>query len=153
MDGTPDFEALGDLTKAIQLQPSARLYRHRGTLLFISEVAYNPRGLLEVRQALENVNQVEDLLPIMKQFNSKTRDGFTVNSKVPSMKDPGKEYDGFTITITGDRVGNMLFSVEGPQTTEGAGPSKYQSEIEVLSNKGPHRPGEDPLDGCPLELG
>lgn len=31
-------EALGDLTKAIQLQPSARLYRHRGTLLFISEV-------------------------------------------------------------------------------------------------------------------
>ncbi|CDQ95459.1 unnamed protein product, partial [Oncorhynchus mykiss] len=65
--------------------------------------AYNPRGLLEVRQALENVNTVEDLLPIMKQFNSKTRDGFTVNSKVPSLKDPGKEYDGFTITITGDR--------------------------------------------------
>lgn len=31
-------EALADLTKAIQLQPSARLYRHRGTLLFISEV-------------------------------------------------------------------------------------------------------------------
>ncbi|XP_058248008.1 tetratricopeptide repeat protein 13 isoform X5 [Hemibagrus wyckioides] len=30
-------EALSDLTKAIQLQPSARLYRHRGTLLFISE--------------------------------------------------------------------------------------------------------------------
>uniref|UniRef100_M3ZW50 Tetratricopeptide repeat domain 13 n=1 Tax=Xiphophorus maculatus TaxID=8083 RepID=M3ZW50_XIPMA len=52
-----------------------------------------------------------------KQFNSKTRDGFTVNSKVPSVKDPGKEYDGFTITITGDRVGNMLFSVE-TQTTE-----------------------------------
>lgn len=39
----------------------------------------------------------------LKQFNSKTRDGFTVNSKVPSLKDPGKEYDGFTITITGDR--------------------------------------------------
>lgn len=39
----------------------------------------------------------------LKQVNSKTRDGFTVNSKVPSMKDPGKEYDGFTITITGDR--------------------------------------------------
>ena len=39
----------------------------------------------------------------LKQFNSKTRDGFTVNSKVPSMKDPAKEYDGFTITITGDR--------------------------------------------------
>ncbi|KAJ0026778.1 hypothetical protein NQD34_017778 [Periophthalmus magnuspinnatus] len=30
-------EALTDLTKAISLQPSARLYRHRGTLLFISE--------------------------------------------------------------------------------------------------------------------
>ncbi|KAG2468768.1 TTC13 protein, partial [Polypterus senegalus] len=30
-------EALNDLTKAIQLQPSARLYRHRGTLYFISE--------------------------------------------------------------------------------------------------------------------
>ncbi|KAI2521781.1 tetratricopeptide repeat domain 13, partial [Homo sapiens] len=30
-------EAVNDLTKAIQLQPSARLYRHRGTLYFISE--------------------------------------------------------------------------------------------------------------------
>lgn len=29
---------MNDLTKAIQLQPSARLYRHRGTLYFISEV-------------------------------------------------------------------------------------------------------------------
>lgn len=31
---------MNDLTKAIQLQPSARLYRHRGTLYFISEVSY-----------------------------------------------------------------------------------------------------------------
>uniref|UniRef100_A0A8C4EBK4 Tetratricopeptide repeat domain 13 n=1 Tax=Dicentrarchus labrax TaxID=13489 RepID=A0A8C4EBK4_DICLA len=92
--------------------------------------AYNPRGLLEVRQALENVNKVEDLLPIMKQFNSKTRDGFTVNSKVPSMKDLGKEYDGFTITITGDRVGNMLFSVETQTTEERT--QQYQSEIESI---------------------
>uniref|UniRef100_A0A673WX09 Tetratricopeptide repeat domain 13 n=1 Tax=Salmo trutta TaxID=8032 RepID=A0A673WX09_SALTR len=92
--------------------------------------AYNPRGLLEVRQALENVNTVEDLLPIMKQFNSKTRDGFTVNSKVPSLKDPGKEYDGFTITITGDRVGNMLFSVETQTTEERT--QQYQSEIESI---------------------
>ncbi|XP_014851725.1 PREDICTED: tetratricopeptide repeat protein 13 isoform X2 [Poecilia mexicana] len=92
--------------------------------------AYNPRGLLEVRQALENVNKVEDLLPIMKQFNSKTRDGFTVNSKVPSVKDPGKEYDGFTITITGDRVGNMLFSVETQTTEERT--QQYQSEIENI---------------------
>ncbi|XP_077076556.1 tetratricopeptide repeat protein 13 isoform X2 [Siphateles boraxobius] len=91
--------------------------------------AFNPRGLQEVKQALENVNKVEDLLPIMK-FNSKTRDGFTVNSKVPSMKDPGKEYDGFTITITGDRVGNMLFSVETQTTDERT--QQYQSEIEAL---------------------
>uniref|UniRef100_A0AAY4CDF8 Tetratricopeptide repeat domain 13 n=1 Tax=Denticeps clupeoides TaxID=299321 RepID=A0AAY4CDF8_9TELE len=91
---------------------------------------HNPRGLVEVRQALENVNQVEDLLPIMKQFNSKTRDGFTVNSKVPSLKDPDKEYDGFTITITGDRVGNMLFSVETQTTEERT--QQYQSEIESL---------------------
>lgn len=46
----------------------------------------------------------------LKQFNSKTRDGFTVNSKVPSLKDPGKEYDGFTITITGDRQEASLVS-------------------------------------------
>ncbi|XP_056620442.1 tetratricopeptide repeat protein 13 isoform X2 [Triplophysa dalaica] len=91
--------------------------------------AYNPRGLQEVEQALENVNKVEDLLPIMK-FNSKTRDGFTVNSKVHSMKDPNKEYDGFTITITGDRVGNMLFSVETQTTDERT--QQYQSEIEAL---------------------
>ncbi|XP_023652980.1 tetratricopeptide repeat protein 13 isoform X2 [Paramormyrops kingsleyae] len=99
--------------------------------------AYNPRGIIEVRQALENVNKVEDLLPIMK-FNSKTRDGFTVNSKVPSLKDPGKEHDGFTITITGDRVGNMLFSIDS-QTTEDR-TEQYQSEIELLykdlTNKG-----------------
>uniref|UniRef100_A0A8C2JPG2 Tetratricopeptide repeat domain 13 n=1 Tax=Cyprinus carpio TaxID=7962 RepID=A0A8C2JPG2_CYPCA len=92
--------------------------------------AYNPRGLQDVKQALEDVNKVEDLLPIMKQFNSKTRDGFTVNSKVPSLKDPGKEYDGFTITITGDRVGNMLFSVETQTTDERT--HHYQSEIEAL---------------------
>ncbi|XP_051909359.1 tetratricopeptide repeat protein 13 isoform X2 [Hippocampus zosterae] len=91
--------------------------------------AYNPKGLVEVRQALEKVNKVEDLLPIMK-FNSKTRDGFTVNSKVPSLKDPGKEYDGFTITITGDRVGNMLFSVETQTTEERT--HQYQSEIESI---------------------
>ncbi|XP_061667741.1 tetratricopeptide repeat protein 13 isoform X2 [Syngnathoides biaculeatus] len=91
--------------------------------------AYNPKGVGEVRQALENVNKVEDLLPIMK-FNSKTRDGFTVNSKVPSIKDPGKEYDGFTITITGDRVGNMLFSVETQTTEERT--QQYQSEIEAI---------------------
>ncbi|XP_058248006.1 tetratricopeptide repeat protein 13 isoform X3 [Hemibagrus wyckioides] len=91
--------------------------------------AYNPRGVPEVKQALENVNKVEDLLPIMK-FNSKTRDGFTVNSKVPSVKDPGTEYDGFTITITGDRVGNMLFSVETQTTEERT--QQYQSEIEAL---------------------
>lgn len=35
-------------------------------VLVICRRAYNPRGLLEVRQALENVNKVEDLLPIMK---------------------------------------------------------------------------------------
>ncbi|XP_046729595.1 tetratricopeptide repeat protein 13 isoform X2 [Silurus meridionalis] len=91
--------------------------------------AYNPRGVQEVKQALENVSKVEDLLPIMK-FNSKTRDGFTVNSKVPSTKDPGIEYDGFTITITGDRVGNMLFSVETQTTEERT--QQYQSEIEAL---------------------
>ncbi|KAB0398396.1 hypothetical protein E2I00_009352 [Balaenoptera physalus] len=65
--------------------------------------ANNPKGLLEVREALEKVHKVEDLLPIMKQFNTKTKDGFTVNTKVPSLKDQGKEYDGFTITITGDK--------------------------------------------------
>ncbi|TRZ00395.1 hypothetical protein DNTS_009760 [Danionella cerebrum] len=64
---------------------------------------YNPQGFQEVKQALEKVRKVEDLLPVMKRFNNKTRDGFTVNSKVPSLKDIGKEYDGFTITITGDR--------------------------------------------------
>ncbi|KAK1170738.1 tetratricopeptide repeat protein 13 [Acipenser oxyrinchus oxyrinchus] len=91
--------------------------------------AYNPRGLSEVRQALEDVNKVEDLLPIMK-FNSKTRDGFTVNTKVPSLNEPGKEYDGCTITITGDRVGNMLFSVETQTTEERT--QQYQLEIESL---------------------
>ncbi|XP_029388275.1 tetratricopeptide repeat protein 13 [Mus pahari] len=65
--------------------------------------ANNPKGLLEVREALEKVHKVEDLLPIMKQFNTKTKDGFTVNTKVPSLKDQGKEYDGFTITVTGDK--------------------------------------------------
>ncbi|KAM4680578.1 tetratricopeptide repeat protein 13 isoform 2-T2 [Amazona ochrocephala] len=100
--------------------------------------ANNPKGLLEVREALEKVHKVEDLLPIMK-FNSKTRDGFTVNTKVPSLKDQGKEYDGFTITITGDkyvsyfqgfRVGNILFSVETQTTEERT--QLYHAEIDAL---------------------
>uniref|UniRef100_A0A8C5IU34 Tetratricopeptide repeat domain 13 n=1 Tax=Junco hyemalis TaxID=40217 RepID=A0A8C5IU34_JUNHY len=92
--------------------------------------ANNPKGLLEVREALEKVHKVEDLLPIMKQFNSKTRDGFTVNTKVPSLKDQGKEYDGFTITITGDKVGNILFSVETQTTEERT--QLYHAEIDAL---------------------
>ena len=55
-----------------------------------------------------NVN----LLFPRKQFNTKTKDGFTVNTKVPSLKDQGKEYDGFTITITGDKYVRCV-SVEG----------------------------------------
>ncbi|XP_021122080.1 tetratricopeptide repeat protein 13 isoform X3 [Heterocephalus glaber] len=90
----------------------------------------NPKGLLEVREALEKVHKVEDLLPIMKQFNTKTKDGFTVNTKVPSLKDQGKEYDGFTITITGDKVGNILFSVETQTTEERT--QLYHAEIDAL---------------------
>ncbi|XP_037676797.1 tetratricopeptide repeat protein 13 isoform X5 [Choloepus didactylus] len=91
--------------------------------------ANNPKGLLEVREALEKVHKVEDLLPIMK-FNTKTKDGFTVNTKVPSLKDQGKEYDGFTITITGDKVGNVLFSVETQTTEERT--QLYHAEIDAL---------------------
>uniref|UniRef100_A0A8C7BV56 Tetratricopeptide repeat domain 13 n=1 Tax=Neovison vison TaxID=452646 RepID=A0A8C7BV56_NEOVI len=92
--------------------------------------ANNPKGLLEVREALEKVHKVEDLLPIMKQFNTKTKDGFTVNTKVPSLKEQGKEYDGFTITITGDKVGNILFSVETQTTEERT--QFYHAEIDAL---------------------
>ncbi|XP_042541921.1 tetratricopeptide repeat protein 13 isoform X2 [Dipodomys spectabilis] len=91
--------------------------------------ANNPKGLLEVREALEKVHKVEDLLPIMK-FNTKTKDGFTVNTKVPSLKDQGKDYDGFTITITGDKVGNILFSVETQTTEERT--QLYHAEIDAL---------------------
>ncbi|XP_059945860.1 tetratricopeptide repeat protein 13 isoform X2 [Mesoplodon densirostris] len=91
--------------------------------------ANNPKGLLEVREALEKVHKVEDLLPIMK-FNTKTKDGFTVNTKVPSLKDQGKEYDGFTITITGDKIGNILFSVETQTTEERT--QLYHAEIDAL---------------------
>ena len=31
-----------------------------------------------------------------------------MNTKVPSLKDQGKEYDGFTITITGDKYVRFL---------------------------------------------
>ncbi|KAM4828608.1 tetratricopeptide repeat protein 13 isoform 4-T4 [Thomomys bottae] len=92
--------------------------------------ANNPEALLEVREALEKVHKVEDLLPVMKQFNTKTKDGFTVNTKVPSLKDEGKDLDGFTITITGDKVGNILFSVETQTTEERT--QLYHAEIDAL---------------------
>uniref|UniRef100_A0A8D2BD86 Tetratricopeptide repeat domain 13 n=1 Tax=Sciurus vulgaris TaxID=55149 RepID=A0A8D2BD86_SCIVU len=92
--------------------------------------ANNPKGLLEVREALEKVHKVEDLLPIMKQFNTKTKDGFTVNTKVPSLRDQGKEHEGFTITVTGDKVGNILFSVETQTTEERT--QLYHAEIDAL---------------------
>ncbi|XP_062938782.1 tetratricopeptide repeat protein 13 isoform X2 [Cynocephalus volans] len=91
--------------------------------------ANNPKGLLEVREALEKVHRVEDLLPVMK-FNTKTKDGFTVNTKVPSLKDQGKEYEGFTVTVTGDKVGNILFSVETQTTEERT--QLYHAEIDAL---------------------
>ncbi|XP_039220344.1 tetratricopeptide repeat protein 13 isoform X4 [Crotalus tigris] len=98
--------------------------------ILVYHSANNHKELLEVREALEQVHKVEDLLPIMKQLNSKTRDGFTIHTKVPSIKNPGKEYDGFTITLTGDRIGNLLFSVE-TQTTE-ARTQLYHTEIDAL---------------------
>ncbi|XP_015680390.1 tetratricopeptide repeat protein 13, partial [Protobothrops mucrosquamatus] len=98
--------------------------------ILVYHSANNHKELLEVREALEQVHKVEDLLPIMKQLNSKTRDGFTIHTKVPSLKNPGKEYDGFTITLTGDRIGNLLFSVE-TQTTE-ARTQLYHTEIDAL---------------------
>ncbi|XP_036091458.1 tetratricopeptide repeat protein 13 isoform X4 [Rousettus aegyptiacus] len=91
--------------------------------------ANNPKGLLEVREALEKVHRVEDLLPIMK-FNTKTKDGFTVNTKVPSLRDQGKEHDGFTITVTGDKIGNILFSVETQTTEERT--QLYHAEMDAL---------------------
>ncbi|KAM5301126.1 tetratricopeptide repeat protein 13 isoform 2-T2 [Glossophaga mutica] len=97
--------------------------------ILIYHGANNPKGLLEVREALEKVHRVEDLLPIMK-FNTKTKDGFTVNTKVPSLKDQGKEYDGFTVTITGDKIGNILFSVETQTTEERT--QLYHAEIDAL---------------------
>ncbi|XP_053154103.1 tetratricopeptide repeat protein 13 isoform X3 [Hemicordylus capensis] len=98
--------------------------------ILVYHSANNHKELVEVREALEQVHKVEDLLPIMKQLNSKTRDGFTVNTKVPSLKDPGKEYDGFTITITGDKIGNILFSVETQTTEERT--QLYHAEIDAL---------------------
>ncbi|XP_035872084.1 tetratricopeptide repeat protein 13 isoform X3 [Phyllostomus discolor] len=98
--------------------------------ILIYHGANNPKGLLEVREALEKVHRVEDLLPIMKQFNTKTKDGFTVNTKVPSLKEQGKEYDGFTVTITGDKIGNILFSVETQTTEERT--QLYHAEIDAL---------------------
>uniref|UniRef100_A0AAY5EN81 Tetratricopeptide repeat domain 13 n=2 Tax=Electrophorus electricus TaxID=8005 RepID=A0AAY5EN81_ELEEL len=120
----------GQIVNVRYMEYFARVLSFVKDRILVYHGAYNPRGVPEVKQALEYVNKVEDLLPIMKQFNSKTRDGFTVNSKVPSVKDPGKEYDGFTITITGDRVGNMLFSVETQTTEERT--QQYQSEMEAL---------------------
>ncbi|XP_058022977.1 tetratricopeptide repeat protein 13 isoform X4 [Ahaetulla prasina] len=98
--------------------------------ILVYHSANNHKELLEVREALEQVHKVEDLLPIMKQLNGKTRDGFTIHTKVPSLKNPGKEYDGFTITLTGNRIGNLLFSVE-TQTTE-ARTQLYHTEIDAL---------------------
>nr|XP_028579819.1 tetratricopeptide repeat protein 13 isoform X1 [Podarcis muralis] len=98
--------------------------------ILVYHSANNHKELVDVQEALEQVQKVEDLLPIMKQLHSKTRDGFTVNTKVPSLKDPGKEYDGFTITITGDKIGNILFSVETQTTEERT--QLYHAEIDAL---------------------
>ncbi|XP_029775209.1 tetratricopeptide repeat protein 13 [Suricata suricatta] len=78
---------------------------------------------------IEDYEEQPGLQPHIK-FNTKTKDGFTVNTKVPSLKDQGKEYDGFTITITGDKVGNILFSVETQTTEERT--QLYHAEIDAL---------------------
>ncbi|XP_054852380.1 tetratricopeptide repeat protein 13 [Eublepharis macularius] len=91
---------------------------------------HNHKELVDIREALDQVHKVEELLPIMKQLNSKTRDGFTVSTKVPSLKDSGQEYDGCTITITGDKIGNILFSLETQTTEERT--QLYHAEIDAL---------------------
>lgn len=50
--------------------------------LFLFLRANNPKGLLEVREALEKVHKVEDLLPIMKvSLLSKSREVFLEKNK------------------------------------------------------------------------
>ncbi|XP_064132711.1 tetratricopeptide repeat protein 13 isoform X6 [Loxodonta africana] len=126
----PQTFSLGQVINMRYLEYFEKILRFIKDRILVYHGANNPKGLLEVREALEKVHKVEDLLPIMKQFNTKTKDGFTVNTKVPSLKDPGKEYDGFTITITGDKVGNILFSVETQTTEERT--QLYHAEIDAL---------------------
>ncbi|XP_064132707.1 tetratricopeptide repeat protein 13 isoform X2 [Loxodonta africana] len=125
----PQTFSLGQVINMRYLEYFEKILRFIKDRILVYHGANNPKGLLEVREALEKVHKVEDLLPIMK-FNTKTKDGFTVNTKVPSLKDPGKEYDGFTITITGDKVGNILFSVETQTTEERT--QLYHAEIDAL---------------------
>jgi hypothetical protein len=47
-----------------------------------------------------------------------------------NLKDQAKEYDGFIITITGDKIGNILFSVEKQATEERT--ELYHAEIDAL---------------------
>uniref|UniRef100_A0A8C8GSK4 Tetratricopeptide repeat domain 13 n=1 Tax=Oncorhynchus tshawytscha TaxID=74940 RepID=A0A8C8GSK4_ONCTS len=120
--------------------------------------AYNPRGLLEVRLALENVDKVEDLLPIMKFGLSKKKleiqslkydsafystSNPTAFTKVCLVICPMMNVDVCTVDVHRDqgvcsdgvylcylRVGNMLFSVETQTTEERT--QQYQSEIESI---------------------
>lgn len=42
------------------------VFNHCDSIFIFFSSANNPKGLLEVREALEKVHKVEDLLPIMK---------------------------------------------------------------------------------------
>uniref|UniRef100_A0A673SYE9 Tetratricopeptide repeat domain 13 n=1 Tax=Suricata suricatta TaxID=37032 RepID=A0A673SYE9_SURSU len=107
--------------------------RHLETYLWISSLpgTWGAQSVKRPTSAQVMISQFVSSSPILgSQFNTKTKDGFTVNTKVPSLKDQGKEYDGFTITITGDKVGNILFSVETQTTEERT--QLYHAEIDAL---------------------
>uniref|UniRef100_A0A8D0G763 Tetratricopeptide repeat domain 13 n=1 Tax=Sphenodon punctatus TaxID=8508 RepID=A0A8D0G763_SPHPU len=87
--------------------------------ILVYHSANNPKGLLEVREALEKVHKVEDLLPIMKViFSTK------LNQGKRNYKDNGRWWPH----IPG--VGNVLFSVETQTTEERT--QLYHAEIDAL---------------------
>nr|XP_032804298.1 tetratricopeptide repeat protein 13 isoform X1 [Petromyzon marinus] len=102
-----------------------KLLQHYGT---------NPKLHGETRESVQKARSVEDLLPALKKiFHSgrqQQQPGFMVATKVPGRADRDQQLDGFTLTMTGDAVGNVLF-IADTQTTQRR-TDEYHSEIREL---------------------
>ncbi|XP_022097925.1 tetratricopeptide repeat protein 13-like isoform X2 [Acanthaster planci] len=113
------FNVIFNLTKKMVLQRN----------LIISQ---SSRAESKFQAALEKVSNCEELLKLVKKqkMGDGLMPGFMVSTKIPSYKEKGHKLEGSIFSLTGDVVGNVLFSLDTATTKKRT--DQFHTEIDYI---------------------